>query len=124
MSLSDESKQRFLELLLDMRRDLLDQVRAHQKVVSGRDHRGDLGDCANADMGAEYVCMLRNRLGERLLQIDDALDAIENGEYGICEECEELINEKRLLLMPFTRLCVRCQSEIERQARIRGRLAA
>ena len=53
-----------------------------------------------------------------------AVNGIENGEYGLCKECEEPGNEKWLLLMPFTRFCVGCQSEIERQARIRGQLAA
>ena len=64
--------------------------------------------------------LLGERLRQRLLLVDDALEAIEHEEYGLCEECEEPINEKRLLLMPFTRLCVSCQSELERQARIRG----
>jgi DnaK suppressor protein len=68
--------------------------------------------------------MIGERLRQRLFLIEEALDAIENGEYGICAACEEPINEKLLLLMPFALLCVRCQSEIERQARMRGQLAA
>jgi DnaK suppressor protein len=52
--------------------------------------------------------------------IDDALEAIEDGDYGLCEECDEPINEKRLRLMPFARFCVRCQSELERRAKMRG----
>jgi DnaK suppressor protein len=52
--------------------------------------------------------------------IEDALDGIENGYYGYCEECEEPISEKRLQLMPFALYCVRCQSELERQAKLRG----
>jgi DnaK suppressor protein len=75
-------------------------------------------------MEVEYVYMIGERLRQRLFLIEEALDAIENGDYGICAECEEPINEKRLLLMPFALLCVRCQSEIERQARMRGQLAA
>ena len=120
MILSEESKQRFHEMLLKMRQEVHDQVRAKYQVASDRDYTGDLGDCANSDMAAEYAYMQRGRLMERLLLIDEALGAIERGEYGICEECEEPINEKRLLLMPFTRVCVHCQSELERQAKLRG----
>ena len=94
---------------------------AREKAAQERDYMGDLGDYANSDMAAEYAYMLRERLRERLLLIDEALDAIDNGEYGICEECEEPINHKRLLLTPFTRVCVRCQSEFERQAKLRER---
>ena len=66
------------------------------------------------------VCGKSWELRQRVLLIDNALDAIERGDYDLCEECEEPINEKRLELMPFVRLCVRCQSEMERQAKMRG----
>ena len=120
MVLSNESRERLREMLLEMRQDLYDQVRGQNLLPGERNYVGDLGDYANSEMAAEYTYMLRGRLRERLLLIDEALDAIESGEYGICEECEEPINEKRLLLMPFTRVCVHCQSELERQAKLRG----
>ena len=120
MVLSNESRKRLREMLLEMRQDVYDQVRGESLLPGGRNDVGDLGDSANSDMAAEYRYMLRGRLRERLLLIDEALDAIDRDEYGMCEECEEPINEKRLLLMPFTRVCVRCQSEIERHAKLRG----
>jgi len=124
MTLSEETKQKCREMLLEMRRDLVNEVKANRQSNSGRDYLGDLCDCAASVMEAEYVYMIGGRLRQRLYLIKEALEAIENGDYGICAECGEPINEKRLLLMPFTLLCVRCQSEIERQARMRGRLAA
>jgi DnaK suppressor protein len=75
-------------------------------------------------MEAEYVYMVGERLRQKLYLIEEALDAIENGDYGICAECGEPIYEKRLLSMPVALLCVYCQSELERQARMRGELAA
>ena len=124
MSLSEETKQKWREILLEMRRDLVEKAKTNRQSNSGRDHLGDLCDWAASNMEADYVYMIGERLRQRLFLIEEALDAIENGEYGICAECGEPINEKRLLLMPFTLLCVRCQSEIEKQARMRGRLAA
>ena len=124
MSLSEETKQKWREILLEMRRDLVDKAKTNRQSNSGRDHLGDLCDWAASNMEADYVYMIGERLRQKLFLIEEALDAIENGEYGICAECGEPINEKRLLLMPFTLLCVRCQSEIEKQARMRGRLAA
>ena len=124
MSLSEQTKQKCREMLLEMRRDLVNEAKANRQSNSGRDYLGDLCDWAASDMEAEYVYMISERLRQKLFLIEEALDAIENGDYGFCEECGEPINEKRLLLRPFALLCVRCQSEFERQARMRGRLAA
>ena len=124
MTLSEETKQKCLEMLLEMRRDLVNKVKANRQSNSDRDYLGDLCDWAVSNMEAEYIYMIGDRLRQRLYLIKEALEAIENGDYGICAECGEPINEKRLLLMPFTLLCIRCQSEIERQVRMRERLAA
>jgi len=119
MTLSDKSKQRLRKVLEDMRREILDEVRVQIERSRVKDHTGDLGDYATADMAAEYAHLLGERLRKRLQLIEDALDGIENGDYGFCDECDEPINEKRLQLMPFALFCVRCQSELERQAKMR-----
>ena len=120
MTLSEKSKQRLRKALEDMRQEILEEVRVQIERARVKDHMGDLGDYATADMAAEYAHLFGERLRHRLQLIEDALDGIENGDYGLCEECEEPINEKRLQLMPFALFCVRCQSELERQAKIRG----
>ena len=120
MTLSKKSKQQLQKTLEDMRQEILDEVRVQIERSRVKDHTGDLGDYATADMAAEYAHLFGERLRHRLQLIEDALDGIENGDYGFCEECEEPINEKRLQLMPFALFCVRCQSELERQAKIRG----
>ena len=120
MTLSEKSKQRLRKALEDMRQEILEEVRVQIERARVKDHMGDLGDYATADMAAEYAHLFGERLTHRLQLIEDALDGIENGDYGFCEECEEPINEKRLQLMPFALFCVRCQSELERQAKIRG----
>ena len=49
-----------------------------------------------------------------LHDIDEALRKIEEGSYGICEECGEPIGEKRLSVLPAATLCVICQGNKER----------
>jgi DnaK suppressor protein len=49
--------------------------------------------------------------------IDDALQRISDKTYGICESCEGEIHLGRLKILPFTRLCVKCQEENEREAK-------
>jgi DnaK suppressor protein len=120
MTLPEKSKQQLRKALEDMRQEILDEVRVQIERSRVKDHMGDLGDYATADMAAEYAHLFGERLRHKLQLIEDALDGIENGYYGFCEECEEPINEKRLQLMPFALYCVRCQSELERQAKLRG----
>jgi len=53
------------------------------------------------------------RRRQQLLQIDAALHRIEEGDYGDCQECGELINPKRLEANPFATLCIQCASALE-----------
>jgi DnaK suppressor protein len=50
---------------------------------------------------------------QRLRAIEKALKRMEDGVYGVCEECEEAINPKRLNALPSAALCVRCQEQEE-----------
>lgn len=61
------------------------------------------------------VLELRERDRERKLlrKIRDALARLENGSYGICEQCEEEISEQRLIARPETTLCIDCKEEQE-----------
>lgn len=124
MILSADTKEKCREMLVEMRRNLVNEAKTNRQSNSGRDHLGDLCDWAVSDMEVDYVYMIGERLRQKLYLINEALDAIETGEYGICAECGEPINEKRLLFMPSALLCVRCQSTVEKQARMRGQLAA
>ena len=58
------------------------------------------------------------------MAIDDALQRIEDKTYGMCEcgcgRCEGEIGIGRLKALPFTRLCVRCQEETEKENRLLG----
>ena len=44
-----------------------------------------------------------------------AIAALDNGEYGICEDCEEPIAARRLDVMPWASVCVKCQEARDRQ---------
>ncbi|MBP1725219.1 MAG: zinc finger transcriptional regulator, TraR/DksA family [Deltaproteobacteria bacterium] len=120
MSLSKDSKNKFRKMLVDLRQQVLDQVKDKFESTREGSELGDLGDNATRDLAAEYAYLFSDRLRKRLLLIDEALEALTRGDYGLCEDCNERINEKRLMLMPFTRWCVRCQSKREKEAKMRG----
>jgi len=120
MALSQKFREQLRKILENMRQEMLDEVKVQKERARNKDYRGDLGDHATSDIIAEYAHIFGERLRRRLILIEEALEAIEDGDYGFCEECEEPISEKRLQLMPFARFCVRCQSELERRAKMRG----
>ncbi len=61
----------------------------------------------------EFVSLRLNRLDYlQLRMIEEALDRLNSGEYGICLACEEPIPAKRLKALPWARYCVDCQESI------------
>jgi RNA polymerase-binding transcription factor DksA len=54
---------------------------------------------------------------EALYEIEEALKRLEHNTYGICGMCERPILKARLEAVPFARLCVNCQSNIEKNDR-------
>ena len=48
---------------------------------------------------------------KELQQINEALERMDLGTYGTCTECSEQISEKRLVALPFARICVNCSEE-------------
>ena len=59
----------------------------------------------------------RSLLVERANRLAEALERLRDGEYGICQECEEAIAPARLIAMPEVMTCVRCQDRLERTSR-------
>ena len=104
------------KMLLLMRKELLQDVSESMRAESDHSKHdiGDFYDQASSDRDRELSLMLADREREKLTYVDDALKRIELGTYGICESCEEIIEKERLMAMPFTKLCLSCQEDIER----------
>ncbi len=73
----------------------------------------------------EFVSLRLNRLDYvQLKLIEEALDRIEAGDYGICMSCEEPISAKRLQALPWAKYCVTCQqslANLQDDARVSGK---
>lgn len=109
-------QKRAKQMLLKMRDELIEEIAEKQKIESDtlRDQLVDFYDSADDERDRQLQYLLTDRDREKLLEIDEALQRIEEGTYGICEECGKKILESRLRAMPFARLCVSCKSEWEK----------
>jgi len=108
--------QRFRDLLLVKRQDLM---RAYS--ISKGDSKSDLDngtedyvDYAVNSYAREFLLSLTELDRKQLLLVEEALNRIDRGEYGRCQQCGEVIPPKRLEVQPWARHCVRCQ-ELEEQ---------
>jgi DnaK suppressor protein len=70
-------------------------------------------DMISGDADYEKNIRLVERERAELVQIDEALRRIAQGVYGKCERCEDDINVERLRAIPFAKLCMDCQSDLE-----------
>ena len=75
----------------------------------------DEGDLATISHNKELLYSLHESDFQRLGFIQEALKALDRGQYGECVRCGEDINEKRLMAVPWATLCIRCQEETEKE---------
>ena len=73
----------------------------------------DEGDLATISHERELLSRLHESDFSRLRLIQQAMRAIDRGEYGACVVCEEDINEKRLAAVPWATTCISCQAAAE-----------
>ncbi|OPY07880.1 MAG: RNA polymerase-binding transcription factor DksA [Syntrophaceae bacterium PtaB.Bin095] len=76
---------------------------------------GDEGDRAGTERTHEVSILLSVRDKEKLSAIEEALEKIREGTYGVCEECGDEIGPGRLKAVPLAKLCVTCQSRNEKE---------
>ncbi len=70
-------------------------------------------DRAGFESNRNFTLRIRDRERKLIAKIKEALERIESGEFGICEECEEDIPIKRIKARPVTTLCVACKTLAE-----------
>ena len=80
------------------------------------DHEADGGDGTNQTLRLQALGQMGN-INRTIQQIDEALHRIDDGTYGVCTSCGQLIRKPRLLNQPFVLTCMECQSAMEREAK-------
>ena len=113
-------KDEIRQMLEQMKKDLLQDVARSIKNESDymKHDVGDFYDHASNDRDRELALMITDRERTKLVQIEDALKRIDDGEYGECENCQDEIGEDRLRAMPFAKFCLSCKIELERMGEI------
>lgn len=119
---------KFEELIrkeLQESRSYIDKTNQDQSK-GARESAGDLSSYAfhQADQGSdtnlmEQTVMLMEQERDKIRLLNDALNRISEGNYGICEICGELIADTRLEIIPYARYCIDCTAKEEGKKRYR-----
>src|SRR5881398_1946867 len=109
-----EAPQTYRQMLLDRKREVL-------SAMSGKfDTLARMGRVAEDDQAQlshdEFVSLHLNSLDYAQLRlVQEALDRLDAGDYGVCLACEEPIPPKRLRAVSWARYCVKCQDSVGRE---------
>jgi len=118
--------QKFKAMLVTERNKLvegLDHIERDNLNRSQRDASGDLSgysfhmaDQATDNFDREFSLDLASAEQNILNRIDEALHKIDEGTYGVCENCEKPISQKRLKAVPYAKLCIKCKEDEEKKS--------
>ena len=115
----------FRKLIFKNKEKILDEIKRISEDTlkkSQKDAAGDISgytyhmaDVASDTYDREFSLGLASNERQSLYELDDAIKKIEEGTFGICEECKSVITKTRLKAVPFARLCVKCQEKKEKR---------
>jgi DnaK suppressor protein len=120
--LKKKELKRFREILEDKKEEILRNARRtlNDHMALDTDDLPDEMDLASSESLQSFTFRLRGREKTFLQKIDRALAKIDEGSFGICEQCEEPISPRRLEARPETTLCIRCKEDQERAEKAFG----
>jgi DnaK suppressor protein len=107
--------EQYRERLLVLRRELAGEVSTlrAEGLALGTDGTQDMADEASNTYARQMLLGMSERERAMLREIDAALDRLDEGTFGICEECGDPIGEARLKVVPHATLCVDCKADRE-----------
>lgn len=91
-----------------------------EELTDSNEVFADPADRATAESDRSFTLRIRDRERRLIRKIQAALTRIDDGSYGICEDCGDEIGVPRLKARPVTRLCINCKSKQEEDEHLRG----
>ena len=105
------------DMLEDRRREIGAKLRSlRESLPAELSQVRDAEEQSLDDFVHEVDFALMQMKSETLFRIDEAIQRLEAGSYGICTDCAEEITEARLAALPFAELCRACQEDLERRS--------
>jgi DnaK suppressor protein len=116
--MNDRQREYFRKKLLDWKDEILRSSRETLENLQDSEQHPDLTDRASSETDRALELRARDRQRKLIAKIDAALERIEDGTYGYCEETGEPIGVKRLDARPIATLSVEAQERHEKREKI------
>ena len=101
-------------MLEERRGEIQEKLRAiREEIPSYQDEVRDTEEQSVTDFAQEMDFALMEMKAQTLIRIDEALQRVEQGTYGTCDQCGQDIAAVRLSAVPFALLCLECQEREE-----------
>jgi DnaK suppressor protein len=112
--------ERFKKMLISRKAEILNNMKKllREEAQHSPDDLADETDLAASEVNQNLTLRLRDRERMHIQKIETALAKIESGSYGVCAECEEQIEVKRLEARPEATLCFSCKEEQEHKEKV------
>ncbi len=113
-------KSKFRKLLIEEKQRLLinSQNALRNELALSPDDLPDETDLAVSALHQSLIFKLRGREQQLLVKIGEALQRLDAGTFGICTDCEETIEARRLEARPVTTLCLSCKERQEHREKV------
>ena len=119
--MNEEKLNHFREVLNQRLKALLEEAgKTVEDLNEARVRFPDPTDGASAEFERDFLLKIRGRERKLIKKVQEALARIEDGSYGICEDCGARISEKRLEARPVTTLCIKCKTKQEEEEKRLG----
>lgn len=106
-----EQLEQFRTQLLQKKQEIMsDAGKTMTEMTDQTTNVPDPNDRATLESGRSFELRIRDRERRLLTKIDEAIARIDDGTYGVCEDCGEEIGLKRLEARPVTTLCIDCKT--------------
>ncbi len=113
--MNKKEKEYYKKKLLERKNEIIDklsEVYNESKAVEPEIAQ-DVGDKAETSYTKEFLLSLSDAERKQLRLIDEALERIDDCQYGICQRCDKKISKKRLEAIPWALYCIECQQKEE-----------
>ena len=121
--MNKKDKTRYKKIILEKREILVEELGELKETAIEKSSRRSSGDASNysfhmADLGTdseerEKAYLFLARENKYLGYLNEALERLERGEYGVCKVCGEAIPDKRLEAVPHATMCVPCKTKVK-----------
>ncbi|MEW6716513.1 MAG: TraR/DksA C4-type zinc finger protein [Chloroflexota bacterium] len=116
IGLDDKGIKQIKEMLIGERTYILERINAlADREVADASNDKDSSALANSFIQRERQLVFKEQDEQKLEQIEGALQRLEEGRYGLCTRCGDMINVERLKVLPHAELCIHCQEEQDRK---------